>query len=197
MGRSGNARPLTDRNHRKQARFESLKRMHKHIKMKKHRLIHTLRCDSDCAKKLSAARQLQMHLCDIDVIRALCFESIKTDSHKLRACIIGILKKRSHIANECFAYIAIHAKRTEVRKWALVNLSLMECAEAKEAVIKGLRDASQAVQSAAALSIGLYHDPEFQKEVECFFEKKRLEYIIFNLYHRDNVFNEPMGIGLR
>ena len=167
------------------------------MKAIKHLLIHTLRCDGDHAEKLSAARQLQAHLCDIDVIRALCFESIKTDSHKLRACIIGILKNRSHIANRCFAYIAVHGRRTAVRKWALVNLSLMECNDAKEAVIKGLRDTSKAVQGAAALNIGLYHDPEFQKEVERFFKKNRLEYVIFNLCHRDNGFNKPMGMELR
>ena len=164
------------------------------MKMNKHQLVHTLRCDSGHAEKISAARQLQAHLCDIDVIRALCFESIKTDSHKLRACIIGILKNRSHLANKCFAYIAMHARRTGVRKWALVNLSLMECVDAKEAVIKGLSDTSKAVQSAAALNIGLYHDPEFQKEVERFFKKNRLEYVIFNLCHRDNVFNNSVGV---
>lgn len=163
------------------------------MKTNKHRLIHTLRCDSAHAEKLSAARQLQAHLCDIDVIRALCFESIKTDSHKLRACIIGVLKNRSRLANKCFAYIAIHSRRTEVRKWALVNLSLMECVDAKEAVINGLKDTSKAVQSAAALNIGLYHDPEFQKEVEHFFKKNRLEYVVFNLCHQDNVFNNSIG----
>jgi HEAT repeat protein len=167
------------------------------MKINKHRLIHTLRCDSEHANKIFAARQLQPHLCDIDVIRALCFESIKTDSHKLRACIIGILKNRPHLANKCFAYIAMHARRTEVRKWALVNLSLMECVNAKKAVIKGLKDTSKAVQSAAALNIGLYHDPEFQKEVERFFNKNRLEYVIFNLCHQDNVLNEPMGHEFR
>lgn len=167
------------------------------MNMNKLRLVHTLRSDCSHANKLSAARQLQAHLCDIDVIRALCFESIKTDSHKLRACIIGILKNRSHIANKCFAYIATHGRRTAVRKWALVNLSLMECNDAKEAVIKGLKDTSKAVQGAAALNIGLYHDPEFQKEVERFFKKNRLEYVIFNLCHRDDGFNKPMGMELR
>jgi HEAT repeat protein len=167
------------------------------MKMNKHQLVHTLRSDCNQANKLSAARQLQAQLYDIDVIRALCFESIKTDSHKLRACIIGILKNRPHIANKCFSYIAMHARRTAVRKWALVNLSLMECIDAKEAVIKGLRDTSKAVQSAAALNIGLYHDPEFQKEVERFFNKNRLEYVIFNLCHQDNVLNEPMGHEFR
>jgi hypothetical protein len=165
--------------------------------MNKHRLVHILRSDCKQADKLAAARQLQAHLCDIDVIRALCFESIKTDSHKLRACIIGILKNRSHIANKCFAFIAMHARQTAVRKWALVNLSLMECNDAKEAVIKGLQDTSKAVQSAAALNIGLYHDPEFQKEVERFFNKNRLEYVIFNLCQRDNGINKPMGMELR
>jgi predicted GTPase len=80
----------------------------------------------------------------------------------------------------------MHARRSEVRKWALVNLSLMECIDAKEAVINGLRDKSKAVQSAAALNIGLYHDSDFQKEVERFFNKNRLEYVIFNLSHQDN-----------
>jgi HEAT repeat protein len=167
------------------------------MKINKLRLVHTLRSDCSHANKLSAARQLQAHLCDIDVIRALCFESIKTDSHKLRACIIGILKNRSRVANKCFSHIAIHAMRTEVRKWALVNLSLMECIDAKEAVIKGLRDTSKAVQSAAALNIGLYHDTEFQKEVERFFKNNHLEYVVFNLYHRDNEFNKSLDHELR
>jgi len=85
------------------------------------------------------------------------------------------------MANHYFTYIAIYGKKTDIRKWALVNLSLMECRNARVAVVHGLQDTSHAVQQAAALNIGLYHDPDFLKKVEQFFEHKGLKMMFQSL----------------
>lgn len=126
-------------------------------------------------------RKLGAHIDEIDVIRTLCMVSVRTDSHKLRSSIIAMLKNRSGMANQYFSYIAIYAKRSEIRKWALVNLSLMECRDAQIAVTQGLQDRSRDVQQAAALNIGLYQDSDFVREVERFFERNRFEFMFHSL----------------
>ena len=148
--------------------------------MEKQTLIDSLRHDRSDAQKLSVVGKLIDYLNDVDVVRALCFESIQTDSHELRVAIIDALRSKEDIVNPYFAQMAVNAKYATIRKWALVNLSLMECKSAKWAVVNGLRDASGTVQHAAALNIGLYHDAEFLMEVKKFFERNRFEHCNFN-----------------
>ena len=123
--------------------------------MGKQILIDALKRDRSDAQKLTVVRKLKAFLNDVDVVRALCFESIQTDSHELRAAIIDILRRKEERANPYFAHMAVNAKSATLRMWALVNLSLMECKSAKTAVVNGLNDASGKVQHAAALNIGL------------------------------------------
>lgn len=141
--------------------------------MGKQNLIDALKRNRNDDQKLLAARKLKAFLNDVDVVRALCFESLQTDSHALRSAIIDILRREKDRVNPYFAHMAVNAKCVNMRKWALVNLSLMECKSAKTAVISGLNDSSGTVQHAAALNIGLYHDTEFLMEVKHFFERHR------------------------
>lgn len=139
--------------------------------MRKQALIDALSRDRKDVQKLSVVRKLRDFLNDDDVVWALCFESIQTDLHQLRAAIIETLRSKEDMANAYFAHMAVNAKCATMRKWALVNLSLMNCRSAKSAVINGLNDSSGKVQHAAALNIGLYRDTEFLMEVKYFFER--------------------------
>lgn len=143
----------------------------KEDKMEKQTLIDSLRQGRSDTQKLTVVWKLKDYLSDVDVIRALCLESIQTDSHQLRVAIIDALKSKKDFVNPYFAHMAVNARYATMRKWALVNLSLMECKSAKMAVVNGLRDACGTVQHAAALNIGLYHDTEFLIEVKRFFER--------------------------
>ena len=148
--------------------------------MNKETLIATLFRDIDESKKFSAIRQLEGFLSETDVILALCLVALQTESHELRSSIIQTLKGKADKVNPYFAHMAVNAGNATLRKWALVNLSLMECRSAKAAVISGLRDSSRLVQQAAALNIGLYRDADFLKEVEKFFERNSSIEILFD-----------------
>lgn len=147
--------------------------------MRKHTLIAILFGDTDELQKVSAAKQLEAYLSDTDVVLALCIVTLQTESHRLRSAIIKILKNIEKRVNPYFARVAMRAKSASLRKWALVNLSLMECKNAKPAVMSGLKDSSSLVQQAAVLNIGLYRDTDFLKEVEKFFERNTSTTFIF------------------
>lgn len=148
--------------------------------MSKKTLIATLFKDIDESKKVSAIRELEGYLSETDVVLALCLVALQTESHALRSFIIQALKRIADKVNPYFAHMAVNACSATQRKWALVNLSLMECNSAKAAVICGLRDSSRLVQQAAALNIGLYRDADFLQEVERFFERNSPMPLIFN-----------------
>ncbi len=148
--------------------------------MSKETLIATLFKDIDESKKITAVRELEGFLTETDVILALCLVTLQTESHELRSFIIQALKGIADKVNPYFAHMAVNARSATLRKWALVNLSLMECKSAKTAVISGLRDSSSLVQHAAALNIGLYRDADFLKEVEIFFERNNAVELIFD-----------------
>ena len=147
--------------------------------MEKQILIDSLMHEPSDGQKLLVVRKLIAFLNDDDVVWMLCFKSIQTDSHELREAIIDVLRSKEDMVNPYFAHMAVNAKCATMRKWALVNLSMMECKSAKQAVVCGLRDASSAVQHAAALSIGLYHDTEFFMELKQFFERNSLGHCNF------------------
>ena len=148
--------------------------------MNKEMLIATLFKDIDESNKISAIRELEGFLSDTDVVLALCLVTLQTESHELRSFIIQSLKGIADKVNPYFAHMAVNGGSATLRKWALVNLSLMECKSAKAAVISGLKDSSRLVQQAAALNIGLYRDADFLKEVESFFERNSPMPLIFD-----------------
>lgn len=139
--------------------------------MEKQILMDSLMREPSDVQKILVVRKLIAFLNDDDVVWTLCFKSIQTDSHELRVAIIDALRSKEDMVNPYFAHMAVNAKCATMRKWALVNLSMMGCKSAKRAVVCGLRDASGTVQHAAALNIGLYHDTEFLMEVKQFFER--------------------------
>ena len=56
-----------------------------------------------------------------------------------------------------------------------MNLNLMGCREAIDAVISGLYDPNASVRKAAAMSAGLYDDKNVQIALEHYFETHRFE----------------------
>ena len=123
--------------------------------------------------KINAIHRLGPHIEDAEVLDALCHEAIETVSPCVRDELIRNLKNIPGEANRHFSQIAICAKDPTHRRWALINLSLMECRDAKEAVIQGLRDTHRSVRFAAAFNAGLYYDSDVVNALEMFFERNR------------------------
>lgn len=65
-----------------------------------------------------------------------------------------------------------------MEKLALINLSLMECRNAKKAVMQGLNDPHGSVRIAAAFNTGLYCDSDVVNSLELFFERNR-SFLVF------------------
>lgn len=63
-------------------------------------------------------------------------------------------------------------------KPALINLSLMECRNAKKAVMQGLNDPHRSIRIAAAFNTGLYCDSDVVNSLELFFERNR-SFLVF------------------
>ena len=140
--------------------------------MDKLELIKLLKEVSEDNLKINAIRRLGPYINDVKVLDALCCEAIETDSHRVREALIKTLKGNQEEANRRFSRIAICAKNPTHRRWALINLSLMECCYAKEAVMQGLRDTHRSVRFAAAFNAGLYYDSDVVNALELFFERK-------------------------
>jgi hypothetical protein len=107
------------------------------------------------------------------VLDLLCKNAVETRHYDIREALINLLKNNSEAANLRFIDYVLHSPDSGHRRWALVNLSLMECRTAKDAVLKGLRDPDIEVRMAAALNAGLYDDKEVLKALEHFFETSR------------------------
>jgi hypothetical protein len=88
-----------------------------------------------------------------------------------------MLKGNQGEANRRFSHIAIHAEDPDDRRWALINLSLMACRNAKEAVMQGLNDPYRSVRIAAAFNAGLYSDQDVVNSLELFFERNRPSFV--------------------
>lgn len=131
--------------------------------------------------KLSAIRRLGPHINDAKVLDALCHEAIDTVSPCVRDELIRTLKGNRGEAIRRFSRSAICAKNPTHRRWALINLSLMECDDAKEAVIQGLRDPHRSVRFAAAFNASLYYDSEVVNALELFFERNRFLLVLDGL----------------
>ena len=131
--------------------------------------------------KLGAIRRLGPYVDDAKVLDALCHEAIDTVSPCVRDELIRTLKGNRGEANRRFSRTAICAKNPTHRRWALINLSLMECDDAKEAVIQGLRDTHRSVRFAAAFNAGLYYDSDVVNALELFFERNRFLLVLDGL----------------
>lgn len=154
--------------------------------MDKGLLIDLVDTASEDYLKIDIIRQLGPHINDAKVLDALCREAIETGSHRVRDALIQMLKGNPEEANRRFSQIAIWAKYPAHRRWALINLSLMECRDAKEAVIHGLRDMHRSVRIAAAFNTGLYDDHDVVNAFELFFERNRFWLVLDCLRHASN-----------
>ena len=154
--------------------------------MEKGLLIDLVDTASEDYFKIDIIRQLGPYINDAKVLDALCREAIETDSHRVRDALIRMLKGNPVEANRRFSQIAIGANYPAHRRWALINLSLMECRDAKEAVIQGLRDMHRAVRIAAALNTGLYDDRDVVNALELFFERNRFWLVLDGLRQASN-----------
>jgi hypothetical protein len=149
--------------------------------MDKRSLINLVDSFSVSNLKINAIRPSGALIRDAKVLDTLCREAIETDSHRFREALIKILKSNPDEANRRFSEIAICAKDPTHRRWALINLSLMECDDAKEAVIQGLRDTHRSVRFAAAFNAGLYTDSDVVNALELFFERNRFLLVLDGL----------------
>jgi hypothetical protein len=57
----------------------------------------------------------------------------------------------------------------------------MECRDAREAVMQGLRDTHRSVRIAAAFNTGLYDDSDMVNAFEIFFERNRFSLVVDGL----------------
>ena len=121
----------------------------------------------------SAAYWIRQVETDGKVLDLLCKNAVETRHYDIREALINLLKNNSEEANLRFVDYALHSSDSGHRRWALVNLGLMECRTAKEAVLKGLQDPDVEVRMAAALNAGLYSDKDVLKALEHFFETSR------------------------
>lgn len=130
---------------------------------------------------IDAILRLGPYIDDANVLDALCREAIETDDHLIREALIKTLKGNPEETNRRFAKIACDAKDPAHRRWALINLSLMECRNAEEAVMQGLRDPHRSVRIAAAFNAGLYCDNDIVNALELFFERDRTLFLLDGL----------------
>ena len=154
--------------------------------MEKGLLIDLVDTASEDFFKMDIIRQLGPYINDAKVLDALCREAVETDSHRVRDALIQILKGNPVEASRRFSQIAICANYPAHRRWALISLSLMECRDAKEAVMNGLRDRHRSVRIAAAFNAGLYDDREVVNALELFFERDRFWLVIDGLRQAGN-----------
>ena len=130
---------------------------------------------TDNHTKMETARRLKAYTDDSQVMNVLCTTAVYTDHHGLRETLLDVLKANSAGAYMRFSDYALWSKDPVARRHALVNLSLMGCQVAKDAVISGLYDPDASVRKAAALSAGLYDDQGVYMALEHYFEKHRFE----------------------
>lgn len=133
---------------------------------------------SEGRSKIDAVCRLDPHFNDDDVLDLLVREAIDTDSRRVREAAIKTLKENPIEANRRFCRIARCSENPTDRRGALICLSLMECRNAKTAVLQGLNDPHRSVRIAAAVHIGLYNDPDVIDAFELFFERDRPFFIM-------------------
>lgn len=138
----------------------------------KEKLLHRLCNAADEQEKISAVYRLRQYLSDQSVLGYLCATAVETDDYRLREALIDTLKTKFEESAQRFIDYAIFSSNPNHRRWALVNLSLMECRSAKEAVLAGLKDGEKSIRVAAAFNAGLYEEEEFQESLDDLFAKQ-------------------------
>jgi len=128
---------------------------------------------SNRTDQMAIKDQKQQVAMDSSVLDSLCKNAVETKDYEFREALIAILKNNVEEACKRFSDYTIQSPDPIQRRWALVNLSLMECRTAKEAVLHGLRDPVRKVRIAAALNAGLYDDQEVLTALEHFFATNR------------------------
>lgn len=107
------------------------------------------------------------------MIEKLCDVAINTLDHEERCVILDVLKTQYlEKASDRFADYAANGTDRQ-RRWAFVNLSLIECGTKRDLVLKGLKDPVASVRRSAALNVGLYNDDVFLKGIIDYFETQR------------------------
>ena len=130
---------------------------------------------ADNQKKMETARRLESFTDNTKVMDVLCTAAVYTDHYGLREVLLDVLKNNLAGAYARFSDYALWSKDPVARKHALMNLNLMGCREAIDAVISGLYDPNASVRKAAAMSAGLYDDKNVQIALEHYFETHRFE----------------------
>ena len=151
--------------------------------MNKQSLMVLLNTVSEDNSTIDTILQLGPYIDDEKVVDVLFRKAIETDDYLVREALIKTLKGNPYEANRRFTRIAICAKDPIYRRWAFINLSLMGCSNAKDAVMQGLRDPQRSVRIAAALNIGLYCESDVVNELELFFERNR-HFLVFDSFCR-------------
>lgn len=121
-------------------------------------------------EKIEAARCLISFVHEPLVMDVLCDAAVTTTSQKFRGVILEVLKSRAEEACKRFSDAVLWSKSSAVRRWALVNLSLMGCRDAQNAVISGLYDPDASVREAAVRNIDLYADKGVRKVFDHYFK---------------------------
>jgi hypothetical protein len=130
---------------------------------------------ADNQTKMETARRLESFTDNTKVMDVLCTAAVYTDHHGLREVLLDVLKNNPAGAYARFSDYALWSKDPVARKHALMNLNLMGCRVAIDAVISGLYDPDASVRKAAAMSAGLYDDKNVQMVLEHYFETHRFE----------------------
>ena len=141
-------------------------------------LEHCLKRASTREELMAAAHQIRQVAMDSIVLDSLCKVAVETKHDDVREALIDILKYNPEEANKRFMDYAIQSPNANRRRWALVNLSLMECRTAKNAVLHGLQDSDRKVRMAAAMNAGLYDDNEVLAALEHFFTTNRFACVL-------------------
>ena len=146
-------------------------------------LFEQLHDDKDEASQLNAVSQLTPHAGNFLVFEKLCGVALKTLNSSVRNRIIGALIPQTDRACRRFCQAASSATCADTHRWALVNLSLLNCRtpESENAIHKGLNHPNFEINKAAALSIGLFNTPDFLLDVERFMERNRFNFTQDNL----------------
>ena len=130
------------------------------------KLVDLLRNASREEDQLDALKRLKASVNDSMVVDVLCATAIGNIGRRLMESLIQVLKNNPVQAYQYFILNAIHSPDMNNRRWSLVNLALMECRKAKEAVLMGLQDDMRPVRLAAALNAGLYDDDAILKALD-------------------------------
>jgi hypothetical protein len=146
--------------------------------MSKFSLIQLLQTAEDESTAMLAIRQLERYLTDPAIFNLLCAFAVATDNPVLRHALLKSLDTHAEAAARRFVKYVHRSRNPRIRRWALINLALMACRTAQDAVLEGLLDGNRAVRRAAAENAGLYTETAVQSALEDFYEKHRFDLVL-------------------